>query len=96
MIRAGVRDVKDHLSDYLRRVRQGQRVTITDRGRPIAELVGLEQQGGTEEAWKLVRQGIGDWGGGKPRGLAAPPRVPGRRAEEIVLEDRQVAVPRPS
>ena len=89
MIRAGVRDVKDHLSDYLRRVRKGERVTITDRGRPVAELVGLVQPRGSETAWKLVRQGIADWGGGKPRGLAAAPRVPGRRAEEIVIEDRR-------
>lgn len=89
MIRAGVRNVKDHLSEYLRRVRQGERVVITDRGRPVAALVGLEQPGGSEVAWTLVLQGVGDWGGGKPRGLEDAPRVPGRRAEEIVLEDRR-------
>lgn len=89
MIRAGVRDVKDHLSEYLRRVRQGERVTITDRGRPIAELVGLEESSGSEASWELVRQGLADWGGGKPSGLAEAPRVPGRRAEEIVIEDRR-------
>lgn len=37
----------------------------------------------------LPPQGIGEWGGGKPRGLLDPPRVPGRRAEEVVLKDRR-------
>ncbi|HUG74240.1 MAG TPA: type II toxin-antitoxin system prevent-host-death family antitoxin [Acidimicrobiia bacterium] len=89
MIQAGVRDVKDHLSEYLRQVRGGQRVVITDRGRPIAALVGIEAEEKTALAWKLVRQGLGDWGGGKPRGSKNPPRIPGRRAEEIVIEDRR-------
>ena len=89
MIQAGVRTVKDHFSEYLRRVRGGERVVITDRGRPVAALVALEGQESAEVAWSLVRQGIGEWSGGKPRGLAGPPRVPGRRAEEVVLEDRR-------
>lgn len=89
MLQAGVRDLKDHLSEYLRRVREGERILITDRGRPIAALVGVDQDGADEVASTLVRQGIGEWGGGKPRGLPDPPRVPGRRAEEVVLEDRR-------
>ncbi|HLE84228.1 MAG TPA: type II toxin-antitoxin system prevent-host-death family antitoxin [Thermoanaerobaculia bacterium] len=89
MIHAGVRSVKDHLSEYLRRVRQGQRVVITDRGRPVAALVGIDEEDASETAWRLVRQGLGEWGGGKPRGLPNPPRIRGRRAEEVVLEDRR-------
>jgi prevent-host-death family protein len=89
MIQAGVRSVKDHLSDYLRRVRQGERVVITDRGRPVAALVGLEGEETCEVAWKLVRQGLGEWSGGKPQGLADPPHIAGRRAEEVVIEDRR-------
>jgi prevent-host-death family protein len=89
MLQAVVRNLKDHLSEYLRRVRQGERFLITDRGRPIAALVGVDQEGAVEVESTLVRQGIGKWGGGKPRGLPDPPRVPGRRAEEVVLEDRR-------
>lgn len=89
MIQAGVREIKDHLSEYLRRVRRGERVVITDRGRPIAALVALEEEAAGSAAWRLVRRGLGDWSGGKPRGLANPPRVAGRRAEEIVVEDRR-------
>jgi antitoxin (DNA-binding transcriptional repressor) of toxin-antitoxin stability system len=33
----GVRDLKNRLSEYLRRVRQGERVLVTDRGEVVAE-----------------------------------------------------------
>lgn len=64
-------------------------MVITDRGRPVAELVGYPQDEPAEAGWQLVRQGIGEWGGGKPQGLRDAPRVDGRRAEEIVIEDRR-------
>lgn len=34
----GVRELKDRLSEYLRRIAAGERVLITDRGEVIAEL----------------------------------------------------------
>lgn len=89
MIQASVRTLKDHLSEYLRRVRRGERVVITDRGRPVAALVGLPKERAAEVAWTLVRQGLGEWSGGKPKGLAHPPRIPGRQAEDVVIEDRR-------
>lgn len=89
MIQAGVREIKDHLSEYLRKVRRGERVVITDRGRPVAALVGVDEEAAGETAWRLVRRGLGEWSGGKPRGLADAPRVPGRRGEQAVIEDRR-------
>lgn len=38
MERVSVRDLKNRLSAYLRRVESGARVVVTDRGQPIAEL----------------------------------------------------------
>ena len=35
---AGIRELKNHLSEYLRRLRPGQIIAITDRGRVVAEL----------------------------------------------------------
>ena len=34
----GVRELKNRLSEYLRRVRQGEEIFVTDRGRVVAEL----------------------------------------------------------
>jgi len=37
----GVREFKQHLSDYLDRAERGQIITITERGRPKVQLVPL-------------------------------------------------------
>ena len=37
----GARELKTRLGTYLRRVRGGQRILVTDRGVPVAELRGL-------------------------------------------------------
>ncbi len=38
MSSAGVRELKNHLSQYLRRLKPGEVIAITDRGRVVAEL----------------------------------------------------------
>ena len=35
---AGIRDIKNRLSEYLRLVREGETVLVTDRGRVVAQL----------------------------------------------------------
>jgi prevent-host-death family protein len=50
----GVRELKAKLSEYLSQAAAGHSVTVTDRGRPIARLVGLEDSSigrGIEEGW---------------------------------------------
>ncbi len=39
MASAGIRDLKNNLSRYIRRVAAGERITVTDHGRAVAELV---------------------------------------------------------
>lgn len=36
----GIRELRDHLSAYLDRVKSGETLTITEHGRPIARVVG--------------------------------------------------------
>jgi prevent-host-death family protein len=38
----GARELKNRLGSYLRLAREGTRVVVTERGRPIAELRALE------------------------------------------------------
>jgi prevent-host-death family protein len=38
----GVRELRDHLSAYLERVKAGEIITVTDHGRPIARVVRNE------------------------------------------------------
>ena len=38
----GIRDLKSRLSEYMRQVKQGQVILITDHGQPIGRLVPVE------------------------------------------------------
>ena len=46
MVTAGTKELKNSLSRYLRIVRQGTPVVVTDRGRPIAEIRPLGRPAG--------------------------------------------------
>lgn len=89
MITVGVRELKDRLSYYLRHVRQGTPVTITDRGEPFAVLVPSKQSSGAQIAETLSRKGIGSWKGGKPKGASRPVTVKGKPVSQIVIEERR-------
>ena len=86
----GVRELKSSLSRYLKRVRSGARVTVTERGRAIATLVPVDVPAATEWAHALVDSGKARWSGGKPAGSRHPaPPVAGRSVSEAVVEDRR-------
>ncbi len=42
----GIRDLKNGLSKYLERVRAGEEVIVTDRGRPVARLSAIDESTG--------------------------------------------------
>ena len=46
----GARELKTRLGGYLRRVRQGTTLVVTDRGEPVAELRPLPGGGSRDEA----------------------------------------------
>ena len=50
-----VTELRAHLSDWLERARGGNEVVITDRGVPVARLVGLESAGTLE---RLAAEGV--------------------------------------
>jgi antitoxin (DNA-binding transcriptional repressor) of toxin-antitoxin stability system len=89
MTSVGVRELRDNLSGYLRRVQQGELVLITDRGRPIGELSAVSVGRNTERALDLVRRGVAAWSGGKPRGLAHPVKPRAGLVSVAVVEDRR-------
>jgi len=51
----GVRDLRDHLSAYLERVKAGEIFTVTEHGRPIAKLV--RDDPGSARLLELAAQG---------------------------------------
>ncbi len=45
----GIRELRQQASRYLREVQRGERIQVTDRGRPVAWLVPVPRSGGVEE-----------------------------------------------
>lgn len=85
-----VRDLKNGLSEYLRRVKAGERLIVTERGRPVAEVSPIGSAGLTPEQRldRLVEAGEVRRGRGGPLSDAPAVRVRGRAVSETLLEDR--------
>jgi prevent-host-death family protein len=65
MITVGIRELKNNLSYYLRGVKKGRPVTITERGQSVAVLMPAETPTDASLARELSRKGIGTWKGGE-------------------------------
>lgn len=85
----GIRELKTHLSHHLRRVRSGARLLVTERGRSIATINPVEVPAHIEWVHDLVAEGRAHWSGGKPTGARRPPKITGKTASSVVLEDRR-------
>ena len=55
-VEVGVRDLKNNLSRYLDRVREGTEVVVTERGRPIARLLAIDAS--TNRLADLIAAGV--------------------------------------
>lgn len=89
----GIRELKAHLSRYLKRVRAGRQLMVTERGRTIAAITPMgPAEESTEVAWahQLVRDGRADWSGDKPKGAGRQVALQaGPPISDTVLEDRR-------
>lgn len=95
---AGVADLKARLSEYLARVKSGEEVLVTDRGKPIARLVpvGVEaiadDEAETARLRAMEREGLVRLGSGKlPEGFfeRERPEDPEGLMVDAVLEERE-------
>lgn len=95
---AGVADLKARLSEYLSRVKAGEEVLVTDRGKPVARLVpvdaGADQDDEAETARlrAMEREGLVRLGSGRlPEGFFEKerPEDPGGLLREAALEERE-------
>jgi prevent-host-death family protein len=89
MISVGVRELKENLSRYLKRVKSGERILITDRKKELAIIVPYRIDAEEEEILRLIQRGIAHWNGGKPTGMASRIASRGKTVSEAVLEDRR-------
>ncbi len=85
----GLRDLKSQLRAYVRRVKAGETLVITERGKPVGRLIPMEASC-DETLRRLEAVGVLAWsgrklGGSKPLTWA----VEGdRTVSDLLLEDR--------
>jgi prevent-host-death family protein len=86
-VKVGIRRLRDGLTAYLRRVREGESILVVDRGEPVARIVPVV--GGLAGIVELAARGVVRWSGGKPQGSGHPPKVREGRVSDSVVEDRR-------
>lgn len=84
----GVRELRQNLSVYLRRVKDGETLEVTEHGRSVARLAPAPPER-LSRLQRLVAEGRAS----PPRGdllelLPPPPAAPGRPLSEILAEMR--------
>jgi prevent-host-death family protein len=63
-VSVGIREIKSHLSAYLRRVKAGQIITITNHGKAVGQIVPIKPLV-EERIQSMVATGLADWNGQK-------------------------------
>lgn len=85
----GVRQLKEHLSRYLKRVKSGERIVVTDRKKEVAVLVPYGMETDEEKILRSIQRGVAYWTGGKPKGMMPLIASRGKKVSDAVLEDRR-------
>ena len=85
----GIRELKENLSRYLRSVKAGERILITERRTEVAIIIPCQTVRQEEDLLALVQRGLVSWKGGRPRGMT--PRAVSRvgKVSTALLEDRR-------
>jgi len=94
MQQVGSRELKNRLGHYLRIVRNGGRLLVTDRGCPVAELSPVGEEGSGVEVIDalladLARSGEATLPQGHGFQTVRPVRRPELTLSDAVLEDRR-------
>ena len=89
MAAVGVRELKNRLSQYLKQVRAGEPLVVTERGTPIAVISSPHTPQVDRHIEAMLREGRARWSGGKPRGSKRPPKIKGPSVAQAVIEDRR-------
>lgn len=84
----GIRDFKARLSEYMRQVKKGQSIVITEHGKPIGRILPVEMS--LEERVEILRKaGLVAWNGKKLRDIKPSAVNRGDKlASDIVVELR--------
>lgn len=82
-----VKELKTHLSKYLRLAEDGEAIVVTSHDDPIAKLTALKKDEKRMSLTHLVGGAV-QWNGKKPEGKKKRTLIGKKSASQIVLEDR--------
>ena len=89
----GVRELKAKLSEHLARVKAGATLTVTERGRPVARLVPVEEVEIPAHIKAMIERGQVRWSGKRPpppNPISPRPGTPDRPTlAEMISEGRE-------
>jgi len=83
-MKVGIRELKAHLSEYVRKAAEGEQILVTHRGRPVARLEGID---GASKVDRGIAEG---WITPSTRSGLTPPLhyKASRSTMEVIDEDR--------
>ncbi|MGA1823166.1 MAG: type II toxin-antitoxin system Phd/YefM family antitoxin [bacterium] len=95
MIKIGVRELKIHLSRYLRDIKDGKDILVTERGKAIAQIVPVRTSKNKKDIrpvlFEMAQKGYillpQQWG--KPVGPPHRVKIKGTSFSDAVIEDRR-------
>ena len=85
----GIRKLKENLSRYMKLVKSGEKIVVTDRKKEIAVIIPFEKATKEEEIFHLIQRGMAFWSGGKPLGMRPRITSRGKSVSGAVIEDRR-------
>ena len=91
-MKVGARELKNRFGHYLRQVKSGQTVYVTDRGKIVAEIKPSPPARGDEDEalQQLAAEGAITIGAGQHEDIQPSPVVRGKKlASRMIIEDRR-------
>ena len=85
-------ELKNHLSEYLRRVQRGERLVVTDRSRPVAELSPIAPSRMSQDEWLTHLEELGDLKRPRRRRrfrVIKPSAIKGKSLSQTILDERR-------
>ncbi len=91
MVRVGVREFKAHMGQYIRRVKAGETIVLTNRGEDVAEMSppGRARLTGVDLAKRMVVEGRAQWSGKK---FTLPPLLHAEgdlSLSDLIIQERE-------
>jgi prevent-host-death family protein len=86
VISVGIKELKQKLSGYVDKVRGGEQIVITDRGKEVALVIPISPERNAVK--RLVENGKAAWAGGKPAGVKGI-KAKGGTVSKTVLDNRR-------